>query len=548
MDLNERPSGDKITEETKILISSLPSDADGVGEKLCNYQGCWYYYNTLQGVLNFQSGFQPQDTDIILASFPKSGTTWLKALTVALLERSKNHSSDDDHLLLSDNPHGIVPFFEIDVFHESSSPDLSKFSSFPRLFSTHMPLHTMKLTLKDSPCKIVYICRDVKDTLISWWFFVCAMLKVEPKTSILESIYKSFCSGTIYYGPIWEHKHVLFMRYEEIKAEPCDQIKRLADFLGYPFTKEEEENRLVEKILDLCSLRSLSGMEVNKTGKRNNLDYKDFFRKGEVGDWKNYLTPEMENKIDMIIQEKFQDADGEGKKLCKYQGCWYYYNALQGVLNFQRGFQPQDTDIILASYPKSGTTWLKALTVSLLERSKNHSSDDQHPLLSDNPHGIVPFLESNLYESSSPNLAKFSSVPRLFSTHLPLDAMQETLKDSPCKIVYVCRNVKDTLVSWWFFVCAIHKIEPDRSILESLFKSFCNGTIYYGPFWDHLLSYWRGSLEDPKHVLFMRNNLDHKDYFRKGEVGDWKNHLTPEMENKLDMIIQEKLKGSGLKF
>ncbi|CAH2048053.1 unnamed protein product [Thlaspi arvense] len=318
---NERPSnarGDKITDETKILISSLPSDADGEGKKLCNYQGCWYYYNTLQGVLNFQRGFQPQDTDIILASFPKSGTTWLKALTVSLLERSKKHSSDDEHILLSDNPHGIVPFFEIDVFHESSSPDLSKFSSFPRLFSTHMPLHTMKPTLKDSPCKIVYICRDVKDTLISWWFFVCAMLKVEPKTSILESIYKSFCSGAIYYGPFWEHvlsywkgsledpKHVLFMRYEEIKAEPCDQIKRLADFLGCPFTKEEEENGSVEKISDLCSLRNLSGMEVNKTGKVNDVDHKNFFRKGEVGDWKNYLTPEMENKIDMIIQEKLQ--------------------------------------------------------------------------------------------------------------------------------------------------------------------------------------------------------------------------------------------------
>ncbi|CAN6836456.1 unnamed protein product, partial [Brassica oleracea] len=101
----------------------------------------------LQGVLNFQRGFQPQDTDIILASYPKSGTTgwlnpsstttWLKALNVvALLERSKNHSSSNDHPLLCDNPHGIVPFLEINVFQESSSPNLDKFSATPRLFST----------------------------------------------------------------------------------------------------------------------------------------------------------------------------------------------------------------------------------------------------------------------------------------------------------------------------------------------------------------------------------------------------------------------------
>ncbi|ESQ29125.1 hypothetical protein EUTSA_v10024157mg [Eutrema salsugineum] len=270
MDLKEKlpvnVRDDKISEETKSLISSLPSHTDSHGNKMCRFQGCWYYYNTLQGVLNFQRGFQPQDTDIILASYPKSGTTWLKALTVALLERSKNHSSDH-HPLLSHNPQRIVPYFELGLYIESSSPDLTKYSSVPRLFSTHMPLDAMHETLKDSPCKIVYVCRNVKDTL-----------------------------------------RVLFMRYEEMKAEPHDQIKRLADFLGCPFTKEEKENGCVDEVLDLCSLRNLSGLEINKTGKSYNWDNKIFFRKGEVGDWKNYLTPEMENKIDMIIQEKLQGS------------------------------------------------------------------------------------------------------------------------------------------------------------------------------------------------------------------------------------------------
>ncbi|KAF3560747.1 hypothetical protein DY000_02012202 [Brassica cretica] len=81
----------------------------------------------------------------------------------------------------------------------------------------------------------------------------------------------------------------------------------------------------------------------------------------------------------------------------------------------------------------------RALTVTLLERAKNHSSSsshDEHPLLCDNPHRIVPFLEVDVFlESSSPNLAKFSASPRLFSTHMPLHAMQENLNPSPCKIV-----------------------------------------------------------------------------------------------------------------
>lgn len=121
--------------------------------------------------------------------------------------------------------------------------------------------------------------------------------------------------------PFWDHvlnywkgsledpKHVLFVRYEELKTEPSVQLKRLAEFLGCPFTKEEEEIGLVQEILDLCSLPSLSGMEVNKTGRLvSGVDHKDFFLKGIVGDWKNHLTPEMENKIDMIIEENFQSS------------------------------------------------------------------------------------------------------------------------------------------------------------------------------------------------------------------------------------------------
>ncbi|KAL1202358.1 Cytosolic sulfotransferase 1 [Cardamine amara subsp. amara] len=322
---NELPMNlrdDNVSEETKTLISSLPREQDSQG-KLCKFQGCWYYYNTLQAVINFQTNFKPQDTDIILASFPKSGTTWLKALSVAILERYKQPTDDHPiHPLLSDNPHGIVPFFEIDMYLKTSTPDLTKFStSSPRLFSTHMPLHTVKEGLKDSPCKVVYLCRNVKDALISRWYFRCKYQKSEVARSNLESMFESFCSGVSFYGLFWDHalsywrgslenpKHVLFLKYEELKTEPCVQVKKLAEFLGCPFTKEEEESGLVIKILELCSIRNLSGLDVNKTGKTwMNVDYNSYFRKGEVGDWKNLLTPEMENKIDMII-EKLKGSD-----------------------------------------------------------------------------------------------------------------------------------------------------------------------------------------------------------------------------------------------
>ncbi|CAH8275295.1 unnamed protein product [Arabidopsis lyrata] len=313
-----------LTEETKTLISSLPSEKAYLGRNLCKYQGSWYYYNFLQGVLNFQRGFKPQDTDAIVASYPKCGTLWLKALTVALVERSKNPSSDDptSHPLLSNNPHNLVPVLEMNLYRDTQTPDLTKLtSSSPRLFSTHTPFNTLQVALKDSPCKVLYICRDAKDSLVSRWHIVCRSLNKEEDRTILESMFESFCSGVCLFGPFWDHilsywkaslekpKQVLFMRYDEIKTDPHGQIKKLAEFLGCPFSKEEERNGSIDKILEMCSLPNLSSLDVNKTGKSiNGIEYKNHFRKGIVGDWKNHLTPEMGNKIDMIMKEKLKDS------------------------------------------------------------------------------------------------------------------------------------------------------------------------------------------------------------------------------------------------
>ncbi|KAJ0233745.1 Cytosolic sulfotransferase 7 [Hirschfeldia incana] len=189
MDVNEISKNLQRDErETISLISSLPSEIDFNGTKLFKYQSCWYDSKTLQGILNFQRGFKPQETDIIVASFPKSGTTWLKALTVALIERSKQDSSN--HPLVSDNPHGLVPVFELRLYNETSKPDLTSFSSTPRLFSTHVPFHTLQEALKNTPCKVVYVWRNLKDALVSLWYFECAnhKIKIDDERSLLESV------------------------------------------------------------------------------------------------------------------------------------------------------------------------------------------------------------------------------------------------------------------------------------------------------------------------------------------------------------------------
>ncbi|CAL9248765.1 unnamed protein product [Arabidopsis halleri] len=307
---------DNVSQETKNLIASLPSDKDFMGYGLYNYKGCWYYPNTLQAVLDFQKHFKPRGTDIILASLPKGGTTWLKSLVFAVVHRDKYSENTQTHPLLSQNPHDLVPFLELELYANSQIPDLTKFPS-PMIFSTHTHLQALReaTTKASSPCKIVYVCRGIKDTFVSGWHYRNMLHRTKMDQATFELMFDAYCRGVLLYGPYWEHvlsywkgsledkENVLFMKYEEIIEEPRIQVKRLAEFLKCPFTAEEEECGSVEEILKLCSLRNLSNLEVNKKGTtRIGLDSQIFFRKGEVGDWKNHLTPQMAKTVDEIIE------------------------------------------------------------------------------------------------------------------------------------------------------------------------------------------------------------------------------------------------------
>ncbi|KAF8075452.1 hypothetical protein N665_1092s0004 [Sinapis alba] len=314
-------NNDTVSQDCKNLISSLPSEKDSMGKTLYNYQGSWYYPNTLQAILNFQEHFRARDNDIILASYPKSGTTWLKALAFAIVHRNKYAANLVSHPLLSDNPHNLVRFLEADLYVNNQRPDLEELPS-PRLFATHMPFQTLHESLRDSPCKVVYVCRDIKDVLVSRWHFISKLVKKEIDSNYpLEEMFDKFIKGAYSFGPFqdqvlsyWKESlvnsnPVLFMRYEEMIEKPEAQVMRLADFLGCSFTEEEKESGMVEKILELCSLGNLSSLEVNKTGASTcGIAHHAFFRKGGVGDWKNHLTDDMARKLDEMVEKKLQGS------------------------------------------------------------------------------------------------------------------------------------------------------------------------------------------------------------------------------------------------
>ncbi|MFS7997742.1 putative aromatic desulfoglucosinolate sulfotransferase [Helianthus anomalus] len=307
----------KICENHKHLIETLPKCNGWWTPHLHNYNGFWLTPDILKANLLLHTYFKSHPTDIFLASFMKSGTTWLKALVFSTLNRDSYTFSD--HYLHKHNPHSAFSPLDAETYPITDFTN----SLTPRLFSTHFARTMLPACM--SSCKFVYVCRDPKDVLISLWHFMNKIRSKDLPPLSLDKAFELFCLGVSDYGPFWEQvlsywrasleypDKILFLKYEDMKNEPEVVVRKLAAFVGKPVTVEEEEKGVVREIVKLCSFENMSNLEVNKEGFEKfgrlvNIEKRVFFRKGVIGDWKNYLSKEMKERVDGITAQKFKGS------------------------------------------------------------------------------------------------------------------------------------------------------------------------------------------------------------------------------------------------
>ncbi|XWS30850.1 hypothetical protein CRYUN_Cryun23aG0026500 [Craigia yunnanensis] len=255
---------DCVSPETKERIRNtilnFPKE-DGSFAPLYLHQGFWFHADLLVGDILVHEVFKAEPSDIFVCSVPKSGTTWLKALTFAIVTRTlyDNFTSP----LLNKLSHDCVLYLadfakKLDI-REPGVP----------LISTHCPYNSLPKSVLYSDCKVVYI-----------WFWKASQENPEK---------------------------VLFLKYEDMVEDTAFYVKRLAEFMGYNFSLEEEKQGAVQKIVELCSFENMSNLKVNKVGLWQKdllqVENKFFFRKGKVGDWKNWLTPEMAQRLDKKTEQ-----------------------------------------------------------------------------------------------------------------------------------------------------------------------------------------------------------------------------------------------------
>ncbi|XP_062042642.1 amine sulfotransferase [Lepus europaeus] len=280
---------------------------DNSHKYLLNFKG-FNFERTLvdMQILEKLDDFEIRDDDVFVVTYPKSGTIWTQQiLSLIYFEGHRNRTENWDTL-------DRVPFLEYNI----RKVDIENRPS-PRLFASHLPYYLAPKSLKNNKAKIIYVYRNPKDVLISFFHFSNLVVKLEA-SSTLENFMEKFLDGKVV-GSLWfdhirgwyEHKHdfnILFMMYEDMKKDLRSSILKIRSFLEKELS-EEEVDAIVRQAtfenMKFIPQANYNNILSNEIGKRNAEGA--FLRKGAVGDWKHHMTVEQSERFDRIFQEEMKD-------------------------------------------------------------------------------------------------------------------------------------------------------------------------------------------------------------------------------------------------
>ncbi|XP_064484778.1 sulfotransferase ssu-1-like [Ornithodoros turicata] len=234
--------------------------------------------------INYKAG----PGDVFVATYPKSGTTWLQYIVWCLYNLDKIYDGVPN---VYDMVYRIMPFIDrVGTAAIQSKPP-------PRCMKTHfsrdvIPYH--------AAAKYVVCVRNPFDCVVSYYHFRHDI----NQELAFDDVFDDFLSGKGYCGSYFDHvlswykhrhdRNVCFVYYEALKENPAGHVLKLADFLDPQNAgrRLRSDPGLLQKVVEVTSFQNLKNaaytakaeVDVEKMGWKGK-----HFRKGVVGDWKNEL-------------------------------------------------------------------------------------------------------------------------------------------------------------------------------------------------------------------------------------------------------------------
>ncbi|XP_057569221.1 sulfotransferase 2A1 [Hippopotamus amphibius kiboko] len=254
-----------------------------------------------------RENFTIKDEDVILLTYPKSGTNWLIE-TMCLI-----YSKGDPKWIQSVPPWERSPWVENNYGY-----NILKDKEGPRLISSHLPIQLFPKSFFKTKAKVIYLIRNPRDIFVSGYFFWRLATFVDRPES-LEQYFEWFIQGNVPYGSWFDHtrgwmstrdkENFLILSYEEMKQDTRSTVEKICQFLGKKLEPEEMNSVLKNCSFQVMRENNMSNFSILKH--KFLAENEILLRKGIVGDWKNYFTVAQAETFHKIFQERMGDLPPE---------------------------------------------------------------------------------------------------------------------------------------------------------------------------------------------------------------------------------------------
>ncbi|XP_034083349.1 sulfotransferase 2B1-like [Gymnodraco acuticeps] len=254
--------------------------------------------------LKYFEDFVFRPDDIIIATYPKSGTTWTQEIVPLIM-------SGGDPASVETLPNWErVPWLE-EI--QACTFNLEQRAS-PRMLTTHSPYNMMPPSFFEVKPKVIYVTRNPKDVFVSSFFYhrtASFLVNPGPQTDFLHK----FLDGKVMFGSWFDHvkswlnaeDNIMHISYEEMILDLKDSVGRIAQFL-----QKSLDYEAIEKIADRCLFKNMkkNNMSNYSAVPREFMDQtkSEFLRKGIAGDWENQLTVAEAEYFDSVYKDKMKDV------------------------------------------------------------------------------------------------------------------------------------------------------------------------------------------------------------------------------------------------
>lgn len=264
--------------------------------------------------------FKFRDDDIIIATYAKSGTTWMQQIVSQLLFNGVEDLGVAE----------MSPWLDLRVPSKQEKLAVVEAQTHRRFLKTHLPTEALVVSPR---AKYIYIGRDGRDMVWSLynhhananevWYDLLNNTPArvgppieKPPASISQYFHDWLEQDGYPFWSLWENvrswweirhlPNVLLLHFAELKQDMPGQIRRIAEFLAIPIDQARWET-----ILEHCSFNYMKQHATQSTPLGGILwegGAETFIHKGTNGRWRDTLTAEESQRYEQIAQEQLGEA------------------------------------------------------------------------------------------------------------------------------------------------------------------------------------------------------------------------------------------------